>query len=46
MNKKAFENAFIIDMAMGGSSNTVLHLLALANEAGVKEPDPIPLQSL
>lgn len=36
MNKKAFENAFTVDMAMGGSSNTVLHLLAMANEAGVK----------
>jgi len=36
MNKKAFENAFTLDMAMGGSSNTVLHLLAMASEAGVK----------
>ncbi len=36
MNKKAFENAFTVDMAMGGSSNTVLHLLAMASEAGVK----------
>jgi len=36
MSKKAFENAFTIDMAMGGSSNTVLHLLAMANEAGVR----------
>jgi len=36
MSKKAFENAFTLDMAMGGSSNTVLHLLAMANEAGVK----------
>ncbi len=36
MNKKAFENAFTLDMAMGGSTNTVLHLLAMANEAGVK----------
>ena len=36
MNKKAFENAFAVDMAMGGSSNTVLHLLAMANESGVK----------
>lgn len=36
MSKKAFNNAFAIDMAMGGSSNTVLHLLAMANEAGVK----------
>jgi len=36
MNKKAFENAFTLDMAMGGSSNTVLHLLAMASEAGLK----------
>jgi len=36
MSKKAFENAFTLDMAMGGSSNTVLHLLAMANEAGVR----------
>ena len=36
MNRKAFENAFTLDMAMGGSSNTVLHLLAMASEAGVK----------
>ena len=35
MTKKAFENAFTLDMAMGGSTNTVLHLLAMANEAGV-----------
>jgi len=35
MSKKAFANAFVLDMAMGGSSNTVLHLLAMANEAGV-----------
>ena len=36
MSKRAFENAFTLDMAMGGSSNTVLHLLAMANEAGVR----------
>ena len=36
MNRKAFQNAFTLDMAMGGSTNTVLHLLAMANEAGVK----------
>jgi dihydroxy-acid dehydratase len=30
----AFENAFALDMAMGGSTNTVLHTLAVANEAG------------
>jgi dihydroxy-acid dehydratase len=35
LNKKAIKNAFAVDMAMGGSSNTVLHLLAIAEEAGV-----------
>ena len=32
---EAFENAMTLDIAMGGSTNTVLHLLAAANEAGV-----------
>ncbi|MCL4757810.1 MAG: dihydroxy-acid dehydratase [Rhodocyclaceae bacterium] len=32
---KAFENAITLDVAMGGSTNTVLHLLAAAREAGV-----------
>ncbi|MBI5923321.1 MAG: dihydroxy-acid dehydratase [Betaproteobacteria bacterium] len=32
---KAFENAIALDIAMGGSTNTVLHLLAAAQEAGV-----------
>jgi dihydroxy-acid dehydratase len=32
---EAFENAMSLDVAMGGSTNTVLHLLAAANEAGV-----------
>lgn len=32
----AFENALAVDMALGCSSNSVLHLLAIANEAGVK----------
>jgi dihydroxy-acid dehydratase len=36
MNRKAFENAMALDMAMGGSSNTILHLLAMADEAGLK----------
>jgi dihydroxy-acid dehydratase len=31
----AFDNAMILDMAMGGSTNTVLHILAIAQEAGV-----------
>jgi dihydroxy-acid dehydratase len=31
----AFQNAMILDMAMGGSTNTVLHILAIAHEAGV-----------
>ncbi|MDA7848005.1 dihydroxy-acid dehydratase [Sulfurospirillum sp.] len=35
LNEKAVKNAFAIDMAMGGSSNTVLHMLAIAKEAGV-----------
>ena len=33
--KEAFENAMSLDIAMGGSTNTILHLLAAANEAGV-----------
>ena len=33
--KAAFQNAMSLDIAMGGSTNTVLHLLAIANEAGV-----------
>ena len=36
INKKSLENAIIVDMALGGSTNTVLHLMALANEAGIK----------
>ncbi len=36
MTMQAFENAMTLDMAMGGSTNTILHLLAMANEAGVK----------
>ncbi len=35
LNEKAVHNAFVVDMAMGGSSNTVLHMLAIAREAGV-----------
>ncbi len=31
----AFDNSMILDMAMGGSTNTVLHILAIAHEAGV-----------
>ena len=34
-NFKAFENAMALDIAMGGSTNTVLHLLAIAHEGGV-----------
>ncbi len=33
--REAFENAMMLDIAMGGSTNTVLHLLAIAHEAGV-----------
>ena len=36
MTHDAFENAVAVDMALGGSSNTALHLPAVAHEAGVK----------
>jgi len=39
MTPEAFENAIMIDMALGGSTNTVLHLSAIATEAGF----PLPL---
>jgi dihydroxy-acid dehydratase len=35
LNEKAVHNAFVVDMAMGGSSNTVLHMLAIARESDV-----------
>ncbi len=38
MTKAAFENAIRVDMALGGSTNTVLHLLAIAHSAGVDLP--------
>jgi len=38
MTIEAFENAIIVDMALGGSTNTVLHLKAIAKEAGVDLP--------
>ena len=36
VTKKSLDNALALDMAMGGSTNTVLHTLALASEAGVR----------
>jgi dihydroxy-acid dehydratase len=36
ISEKSLDNALVLDMAMGGSTNTVLHSLAVANEAGVK----------
>ncbi len=36
MTQKAFENAVAVDMALGGSTNSVLHLSAIATEAGAK----------
>ena len=42
LTHKAFENAFALDVAMGGSTNTVLHTLAVAIEAGT----PFPLEHL
>ncbi|MBB5335208.1 dihydroxy-acid dehydratase [Pectinatus brassicae] len=41
MTKKAFENAITVDMGIGGSSNTVLHLTAIAHEAGITLPPPL-----
>ncbi len=38
LTRQAFENAIAVDMAIGGSSNTVLHLLAIAHEAEVALP--------
>jgi dihydroxy-acid dehydratase len=35
VTEKAIDNAFTLDMAMGGSTNTVLHTLAIAHEAGI-----------
>ncbi|SHE37539.1 dihydroxyacid dehydratase [Seinonella peptonophila] len=35
VNKQSLDNAFTLDMAMGGSTNTILHTMALAHEAGV-----------
>ena len=41
MTMESFENAIAVDMAIGGSTNTVLHLPAIAYEAGLD----LPLQS-
>ncbi|MGE1062130.1 dihydroxy-acid dehydratase [Megasphaera paucivorans] len=38
MTQESFENAIAVDMAIGGSTNTVLHLPAIAHEAGIKLP--------
>ncbi|HEC97464.1 MAG TPA: dihydroxy-acid dehydratase [Nitrospirae bacterium] len=38
MTRKAFENAIRVDMALGGSTNTVLHIPAIAHDAGIKLP--------
>ena len=38
LTRKAFENAITVDMGIGGSSNTVLHLTAIAHECGIEIP--------
>ncbi len=38
VTREAFHNAFSVDMALGGSTNSVLHLMAIAHEAGVEFP--------
>ncbi len=36
LTKEAFDNAIVTDMAMGGSTNAIIHLIAMAGRAGVK----------
>jgi dihydroxy-acid dehydratase len=38
LTSDSFENAIMVDMALGGSTNTVLHVTAIANEAGIDLP--------
>ena len=38
MTRKAFENAIMVDLALGGSTNTVLHIPAMAHDAGIELP--------
>ncbi|MFZ6016177.1 MAG: dihydroxy-acid dehydratase [Nitrospirota bacterium] len=38
MTRKAFENAIMVDLALGGSTNTALHIPAIAHDAGVELP--------
>jgi dihydroxy-acid dehydratase len=38
VTEDALYNAFVVDMALGGSTNSILHLMAIANEAGVEFP--------
>ena len=41
LTRDAIENAITVDMGIGGSSNTVLHLTAIAHEAGIELPAPL-----
>ncbi len=41
INRASIHNAFAVDMALGGSTNSVLHLMAVAREAGVDFPLPM-----
>jgi dihydroxy-acid dehydratase len=38
LNRDSIDNAFTVDMALGGSTNSVLHLMALSHEAGIEFP--------
>jgi len=38
MTRKAFENAIMVDLALGGSTNTVLHIPAIAHDTGIELP--------
>ncbi|GAH87916.1 unnamed protein product, partial [marine sediment metagenome] len=41
ITKDSIRNAFTVDMALGGSTNSVLHLVAIAREAGIDFPLPL-----
>jgi len=41
ITRSSISNAFAVDMALGGSTNSVLHFMAIAHEAGIKFPLPL-----
>jgi dihydroxy-acid dehydratase len=41
INRESIYNAFAVDMALGGSTNSILHIMAIAHEAGIDFPLPL-----